>query len=61
MSRRRLPLLPANHTAARPAPRQPARPLVAARPPRVLLIAHNHPGLHPGGTEIFAHELFGGL
>jgi len=29
--------------------------------PRVLLIAHNHPSLHPGGTEIFAHELFGGL
>ncbi|MFS2013039.1 glycosyltransferase family 4 protein [Azospirillum sp. CT11-132] len=61
MSRRRLPLVPANHTAAGPAPRQPARPLVAARPPRVLLIAHNHPSLHPGGTEIFAHELFGGL
>ncbi|HYG88465.1 MAG TPA: glycosyltransferase family 4 protein [Azospirillum sp.] len=28
---------------------------------RVLLIAHNHPSLHPGGTEIFAHELFGAL
>ncbi|PWC34513.1 glycosyl transferase [Azospirillum sp. TSO35-2] len=26
-----------------------------------MLIAHNHPSLHPGGTEIFAHELFGGL
>jgi Glycosyltransferase len=29
--------------------------------PRVLVIAHNHPSLHPGGTEIFAHELFQGL
>lgn len=29
--------------------------------PRVLVIAHNHPSLHPGGTEIFAHELFLGL
>lgn len=27
-------------------------------PMRVLYIAHNHPGLHAGGTEIFAHELF---
>ncbi|PWC80878.1 glycosyl transferase [Azospirillum sp. TSH100] len=35
--------------------------MVADLPPRVLLIAHNHPSLHPGGTEIFAHELFGGL
>ncbi len=25
---------------------------------RVLYICHNHPDLHPGGTEIFAHELF---
>ncbi|WP_207478297.1 glycosyltransferase family 4 protein [Arenibaculum pallidiluteum] len=29
--------------------------------PRVLQIAHNHPALHPGGTEIFAHDLFGAL
>ncbi|AWJ82035.1 glycosyl transferase (plasmid) [Azospirillum sp. TSH58] len=29
--------------------------------PRVLVVAHNHPSLHPGGTEIFAHELFGSL
>jgi len=28
---------------------------------RVLLIAHNHPAFHPGGTEIFAHDLFGAL
>jgi len=26
--------------------------------PRVLVAAHNHPSLHPGGTEIFAHDLF---
>ena len=25
---------------------------------RVLFIAHNHPDLHPGGTEIFSHGLF---
>ncbi|SCZ12268.1 glycosyltransferase family 4 protein [Microvirga guangxiensis] len=25
---------------------------------RVLIVAHNHPDLHPGGTEIFAHDLF---
>ena len=25
---------------------------------RVLYICHNHPSLHPGGTEIFAHSLF---
>ena len=25
---------------------------------RVLVAAHNHPSLHPGGTEIFAHDLF---
>ncbi|GAA5661563.1 D-inositol-3-phosphate glycosyltransferase [Brucella sp. NBRC 14130] len=25
---------------------------------RVLIAAHNHPSLHPGGTEIFAHDLF---
>lgn len=29
--------------------------------PRVLTIAHNHPSLHPGGTEIFAHDLFTAL
>lgn len=26
--------------------------------PRILVAAHNHPALHPGGTEIFAHDLF---
>jgi glycosyltransferase involved in cell wall biosynthesis len=25
---------------------------------RVLVVAHNHPDFHPGGTEIFAHDLF---
>ncbi len=25
---------------------------------RVLTICHNHPSLHPGGTEIFAYDLF---
>ena len=25
---------------------------------RVLVVAHNHPEFHPGGTEIFAHDLF---
>src|SRR3954468_22853404 len=25
---------------------------------RILLLAHNHPDLHPGGTEIFARDLF---
>jgi glycosyltransferase involved in cell wall biosynthesis len=25
---------------------------------RILVVAHNHPDLHPGGTEIFAHDLF---
>jgi glycosyltransferase involved in cell wall biosynthesis len=24
----------------------------------VLVVAHNHPDFHPGGTEIFAHDLF---
>ncbi|WP_336810427.1 glycosyltransferase family 4 protein [Bosea sp. MMO-172] len=24
---------------------------------RILVVAHNHPSLHPGGTEIFAHDL----
>ncbi|QPC41512.1 glycosyltransferase family 4 protein [Kaustia mangrovi] len=26
---------------------------------RILVVAHNHPDFHPGGTEIFAHDLFG--
>lgn len=26
--------------------------------PRVLFVCHNHPALHPGGTEIFTHDLF---
>lgn len=26
--------------------------------PRVLFVCHNHPAFHPGGTEIFAHDLF---
>lgn len=26
--------------------------------PRILTIVHNHPDLHPGGSEIFAHDLF---
>lgn len=26
--------------------------------PRVLFVCHNHPDLHPGGTEIFSHGLF---
>ncbi|EWY39649.1 glycosyl transferase [Skermanella stibiiresistens SB22] len=30
----------------------------SARAPRVLFICHNHPSFHPGGTEIFAHDLF---
>lgn len=32
-----------------------------SRKPRVLFIAHNHPSLHPGGSEIFAHDLFGAM
>ncbi len=28
------------------------------KPPKVLFICHNHPDLHPGGTEIFSHGLF---
>jgi glycosyltransferase involved in cell wall biosynthesis len=28
------------------------------KPLRILFICHNHPDLHPGGTEIFAHQLF---
>jgi len=51
---RRLPPLVSTPAASDPAPS-------AARAPRVLLIAHNHPSLHPGGTEIVAHDLFGGL
>ncbi len=27
---------------------------------RILVVAHNHPDLHPGGTEIFAHDLAAG-
>ncbi len=26
--------------------------------PRILFVCHNHPSLHPGGTEIFAYDLF---
>ncbi|WP_439495175.1 glycosyltransferase family 4 protein [Bosea sp. (in: a-proteobacteria)] len=26
---------------------------------RILVVAHNHPDLHPGGTEILAHDLAG--
>ncbi|HVV80953.1 MAG TPA: glycosyltransferase family 4 protein, partial [Pseudolabrys sp.] len=26
--------------------------------PRILVVAHNHPAFHPGGTEIVAHDLF---
>lgn len=26
--------------------------------PRILYVCHNHPAFHPGGTEIFAHDLF---
>lgn len=29
-----------------------------AKPQRVLFICHNHPSLHPGGSEILAHDLF---
>ena len=28
------------------------------KPPKILFICHNHPDLHPGGTEIFSHGLF---
>ncbi|HYM33352.1 MAG TPA: glycosyltransferase family 4 protein [Candidatus Cybelea sp.] len=28
------------------------------RLPKVLFVCHNHPDLHPGGTEIFSHALF---
>ncbi|HET8728738.1 MAG TPA: glycosyltransferase family 4 protein [Alphaproteobacteria bacterium] len=28
------------------------------RKPRILFLCHNHPSLHAGGTEIFAHDLF---
>jgi glycosyltransferase involved in cell wall biosynthesis len=27
----------------------------------ILQVAHNHPALHPGGTEIFAHALHGAI
>jgi len=27
---------------------------------RILVVAHNHPDLHPGGTEILAHDLAAG-
>jgi glycosyltransferase involved in cell wall biosynthesis len=30
-------------------------------PGRVLLVCHNHPAFHAGGTEIFSHDLFRGL
>ncbi len=26
--------------------------------PKILFVCHNHPDLHPGGTEIFSHGLF---
>lgn len=29
--------------------------------PKILSICHNHPDLHPGGTEIFSHGLFQAL
>ncbi|UEM22411.1 glycosyltransferase family 4 protein [Skermanella mucosa] len=35
--------------------------MTSSRPgsaPRVLFVCHNHPSFHPGGTEIFAHDLF---
>jgi glycosyltransferase involved in cell wall biosynthesis len=25
---------------------------------RILVVAHNHPAFHPGGTEVFAYDLF---
>lgn len=28
---------------------------------RLLVLAHGHPGLHPGGTEVLAHSLFRSL
>ena len=28
------------------------------RKPKILFVSHNHPDLHPGGTEIFSHGLF---
>lgn len=33
----------------------------AARPPEVLIVAHNHPRFFPGGAEIFAYDLFAAL
>src|SRR5258708_39363552 len=29
-----------------------------SQPPKILFITHNHPDLHPGGTETFSHGLF---
>lgn len=29
-----------------------------AASPRILVVAHNHPSFHPGGTEYVAHALF---
>jgi len=29
--------------------------------PKILFVCHNHPDLHPGGTEIFSHGLFQAL
>jgi glycosyltransferase involved in cell wall biosynthesis len=29
--------------------------------PRILFVCHNHPALHPGGTEVFSHALFRAL
>lgn len=44
--------------AGPPAIRAPAEARTGGRRPRVLVVAHNHPAFHPGGTEIFAHDLF---
>jgi glycosyltransferase involved in cell wall biosynthesis len=38
-----------------------SRPSTKKVRPRVLFICHNHPVLHPGGTEIFSHGLFSEL
>jgi len=46
-------------TAERVDPLRPPAPVPAGgRRPRILVVAHNHPAFHPGGTEIFAHDLF---
>ena len=34
------------------------RSKISPKAPRVLFICHNHPAFHPGGTEIFAHDLY---